>query len=235
MVGLPTDTPSDQSSPVLEDEPRVILPPTALHMGDGEHEGEKILSAAVGGRARGMSGQWGDSRGPSPLGGRSRANSAGWSHPSRKASRHEITPLSFGSNKASPSTSAANPTSTSQAQEIDPLTSAHAMCLYNPSYRKRRRSVDIGGLANAMRRAQHLFEVATPRTHTPAHEVSAPVTPVAPRRVASSLTTKEAEVVEEERKKEEEQVEHTRLAELLSAMFYQTQLAIDVHMVDFAE
>lgn len=42
VVGLPT--PADPSSPVIENEIRVVLPPVALPLGDGEHDTERALS-----------------------------------------------------------------------------------------------------------------------------------------------------------------------------------------------
>jgi hypothetical protein len=52
VVGLPLA--NDPSSPTLEDDIRVVLPPVALPLGDGEHETERALSS----HRRGMSGQW---------------------------------------------------------------------------------------------------------------------------------------------------------------------------------
>ena len=85
---------------------------------------------------------------------------------------------------------------------------------WNPLSEQRRRSIDVAGLCNALYRAQRAFEVARPML--PANPILDVLAPTEPGHDSDKCCD-------------------TQLAELLSAMYYQTQLAINVEMDGYEE
>lgn len=224
IVGMPTSDSPSPVSPVLDDSQiKVVLPPTAL-LGGGQHEGERVLNA----HRRKTSGTW-DNQISSA---HSRDASASRSGPaSRKQSRQELAPLSISVSAA------ARPTQLEENldTEIDSATYA----LYQPSQHRRRRSVDVGGLATAMKRAQKAFDGAMKPVSNTGIIPPSPVSPVASMRpdpsVRQAITpgaSSAAKLPDPELQQDEVD---THLAELLGAMYYQTCLTIDVQMAEYAE
>jgi hypothetical protein len=223
VVGLAHPHHSRPESPTMEDEGhRVILPPTALSMG-GEHEGERALSSAYRTHRRGTStGQdlWSANQLPgqslkSPTLSRSQSHSRS-GVPEPISARSTQTPIS-----------ARTPAFPEYPEnDVDPRFAS--LLVYRPIIeQKRRRSVDVAGLGVALQRAQHAFETVKARS-----KMSRP-----DRRITSKDDT--SSMPGWEYLQEEEtcggDCPDTQLAELLSAMFYQTQLAIQVDMDDYSQ
>jgi hypothetical protein len=153
---------------------------------------------------------------------------------SRKGAKAEVAPLTSPANIALPPSAKQRPVS---PHGYDSFRMANTLCLYNPTYGKRRRSVDTGGLATAMRRAQRIFELAPARKdNNSTGNLTFPLAPDAapPRRASEGTNVKEAEDVLGKKETEDDDETHTQLAELLSAMYYQTSMAIDVKMAEYA-
>ena len=225
VVGLPNRDGLGPMSPTLE-EPQmtVVLPPTALRLG-GEHEGEKVLSAAVKTHARGMSEQW-ISRTAFPA-----EASPGLSVTLR--GERDIALFARGGDVSQPLTGPTHEPRLVEssfrhpAEQGDPYRLG-SLYRHNPAYDNRRRSVDVSGLRIALGRAQRAFEAAaapdSSKILTKARLESGysfPATPTKPGR--------QTLIVEDADNKD------TELAELLSAMYYQTTVAIQIQMSDYSE
>ena len=205
---------------------KVVLPPTALSMG-GEHEGEKVLSGAYRPHRRGTSIAW-DTRTLSPVIETSRSRDL--LVPNSTARKGSI-PQALALPTFNPLKSVNTPTSAKTpgyAQDIleDQNHLLASLYVYNPSYQQRRRSVDTAGLGIALRRAQRAFEaipsvpkaIMQPGFTFPAQRV---ITDGHGRRFSHQHI-------------DGENCKETQLAELLSAMFYQTQVATDIQMDEYA-
>lgn len=215
------------SSPTSENpEPMVVLPETALRMG-GEHEGEKVLSAAMSIHRRAHSGQNGGSD-SSPSGRRqeSTAPMRMGSDLTRKQSAGQQTSsyLPTASSHATTSPVMAKPDTRFPPNKPDLNYFAE---VYRPSLENRRRSVDVSGLCIALCRAQKVFETAASALSVncagEAKAVDGYTFPAKPPKKNQLSLVREAE-----RKS-------TELAELLSAMYYQSTVAIQIEMVEYAE
>ncbi|RXK39929.1 hypothetical protein M231_02724 [Tremella mesenterica] len=207
------------------DDPRVILPPTALTFG-GEHEGEMILSAAV----------------------RKMHKAHEWHSTSRKNSI--VIPLSTPASRThsfastTPTTAAFNilrqdyEVPMPEASDYHPF--LECLCACRPSIAARRQSVDIGGLTIAMKRASRVFENSPdpPFRNKSGKRKEEFTFPFTPSKKANMLQMEEKlDGKTDAERKEEKKVEEeksTRLAELLGAMWYQTTKAIDIQMADYA-
>ncbi|WWC85261.1 uncharacterized protein L201_000123 [Kwoniella dendrophila CBS 6074] len=223
-----TPSPFSQSrSPLgtpLNEETTVVLPPTALDMG-AEHEGERVLGAAVSGvngHRKSSSGSWHvDSAKRASISGSIRKSSVSGSNGGLGTSPE--TPFSASKTSFSPV-----PTDFSLPQPYH-FASYASQC--NP----RRRSVDIGGLSLALKRASLSFEEnSTKPIGTTLAQIkegySFPPTPITPtKRTTSSkdITKTSAQPVAES------EGEETELAELLSAMFCHSMTTIEVQMSDY--
>jgi len=212
VVGLPTHD-SRSQSPALDDDGRkVILPPTALSMG-GEHEAEKVLSGAYKTHRRGTSASfetW------SPSAGRSRESST----PARKTSLGQTGALATTSEIEGPVSAMIQAFPEHPDDEID-LRFA-SLLIYDPlNEQKRRRSVDTSGLGIALHRAQRAFE--TVKLGGKSSKIDFPIP--AKDDVASIGSSDSTH--------DEDSCADTHLAELLSAMYYQTQVAISVEMSEY--
>ena len=188
----------------------VVLPPTALSIG-GEHEGEKVLSGAYQKHRRGTSASFGQS----------------WATPTQQRSRESSMSGRKGSFQNIITTIPALPTSQviqSPVTARTPVFPDHgdhdylhfeSLLSYNPSVEQRRRSVDTSGLGMALRRAQKAFETGKP----------------------NSPSVPSAGIIHQHSEDDHDQdsCQDTQLAELLSAMFYQTLLAIDIEMNGYEE
>lgn len=210
------------TSPTFSDASmKVVLPPTAL-FGGGEHEGERVLT----GHRRKMSG----TQDIQSLANASRDRSSSRSLAgSRKQSKRDLPSLTI---------SAATEEAGHPDAEMDNL----AFALYQPSLQRRRRSVDTGGLATAMKRAQKAFEVAARPVPIPGLAPSTPATPqIRHGRLGSSSRAMTPGPMQEGRGSAQDEADpfsgdvDTHLAELLSAMFYQTCVTIDVQMEQYEE
>ena len=192
------------------DEPSVILPSTALSMG-GEYEGEKVLNAVVRNHQRGMSVVGSGKHAP---GARTRQDSA--SH---------ILPRHHPSVTALPALNTTHPISPLFPDTDHDHYQLASLYRYSPAFEPRRRSIDVAGLGIALRRAQRAFEAAA---------VPSPVTFPSHTNVASTYsfpasptksTTKTHTI--------EDDLKDTELAELLSAMYNQTMVTIQIKMEDY--
>jgi hypothetical protein len=238
VVGL--NPASGAMSPAYErDDPFVVLPHTALAMG-AEHEGEKVLSAAIRSHKRNMSGHW-DSRSSSSLSsdtptGRIRelsAPSPAQPQPPHKLSlRNDNTSITSGlatSNSvqsimtpstAFPSTASfpSSKLSHDQSSHLFP----HAPHTQQSDVEPRRRSVDVSGLGIALKRAQRAFEAVPSGSGMQAKNF----------REKYILPSSGTGVGRAGQRAGEGD---TEFAELLSELFCQTQLAIGVEMGDCEE
>ena len=228
VVGLPGNGRS--LSPSNDDEgPKVILPPTALSMG-GEHEGEKVLSGAYRAHRRGTSASiepYHLTSAATTTSGRQRE----YSVPARKPSLRQ-TPVF----PASTSVQSVSTPITAMAPGFDhndPPALDHklaSLLVYNPPVEQRRRSVDISGLTLALNRAQRAFEIVKPKVigtqdDTVFGMLSLSATKANGHRDAHGHSRHEGH--------DEDTCPDTQLAELLSAMYYQTQVAINIGMEDY--
>ncbi|KAL7422124.1 3',5'-cyclic-nucleotide phosphodiesterase [Cryptotrichosporon argae] len=221
-TAAPPGSPLAFSGPFGEDDPRVILTPTALSRG-AEHEGEKILSAAV--HKRGMSASLSSRGVPGvPVAGlnvRYERNEA--MSPTHTDGRVEPA-LSTAS-----SASVVTPTSASQPRAelpsppyagYDPLAAAVA---YERAESPRRRSIDTGGLALAVKRAAKRFESVPALPSGPAQDAyHFPATPQKQQRHKLVAGDEEQAAAEGKGK--------AMFAELLGDMYRQTITTIDVQM-----
>jgi hypothetical protein len=181
----------------------VNLTPTAL-LGGGEHETERVLSS----HRRKMSGAQ-DILPPPGVASSSK---------SEVRPRRDLPSLSI---------------SASKANKLDPLDAEMdnlTFGLYLPSLQRRRRSVDTGGLAAAMQRAQKAFDGAARPLPLRGLASGSPTTPrMRPFDIYGMTPDRDTRT--------ETGVDDvdTHLAELLGAMYYQTCLTIDVEMGDYEE
>jgi hypothetical protein len=234
IVGLGGDGAGLPSSPGYEhpdffsDFTQVVLTPTALSVG-GEHEGEKVLTAAVKTHRRGLSG--GVSRGPSSGG-------LGSSSLSREISPNTIdtsfqpdidaglptsnstTSIFTHTGPSQPPTPSQYPSPEQSHAQLQDL--FNSRCAYHPDAGIRRRSVDTGGLALAIKRATKAYESSGGAAG------DGPVSIVQKGyRFGSAMPGSEIE--------KEKVQECTDFAELLGEMYNQATIAIDVHDADYAE
>lgn len=238
IVGLSTNANRRSSSPGGDDSAlhKVILPPTALSMG-GEHEGEKVLSGAFRAHRRGTSANldhWTSAASAASTSGRQRESSA----PTRKLSLQPaaVLPSSTSKNSVHSPVTAQTPLFPEHGDHEDHHFAS--LLVYNPSTEQRRRSVDVSGLGIALKRAQRAFENAKPSPQSardPAHSLTAGQGVVNGHVRSMSMDVRQSEKTEVAQDNGEDSCSDTRLAELLSAMYYQTQLAIEVGMDDFDE
>lgn len=230
-----------------ENETKVVLPPTALDMG-GEHEGEKVLSAAMTHR---------------------RQNS--YSTTSRAQSRNRNTPLNLTDlpavdtlrinprrqdlsvltpTTAMPATTTPSSTTDTHQETLHPYIAS--LSRYRPSCTPRRRSVDIGCLSVALSRATSAFEgplaVSEPKqgfattTHIPVTGQAALRPPGMMKSHTqagisdgrrSTTQTPTRNTTKGHRCAGHDESSETHLAELLSAMHCQSTAAMDVEMAEY--
>ncbi|OCF35312.1 hypothetical protein I316_02858 [Kwoniella heveanensis BCC8398] len=227
--GSPTSAPTN-----------VVLPPTALDMG-AEHEGEKVLSAAVSsatGHRKSLSGNWNtEPVKRSSISGPPRKQSAA----SVTASGHLSPPL------RSPPISGTGKFDFPPLPQDFPLPSqASFFAALDPVIEPRRRSVDIGGLSLALKRASIALKPTESGSEARREASSGgqplkplslieegytfpPTTPTRAKAQADHISHNhgvEGENVDEE-------ASETELAELLSAMFCHTMTTIEVQMGDY--
>ncbi|WWC69681.1 uncharacterized protein I206_103624 [Kwoniella pini CBS 10737] len=197
----------------------VILPPTALDMG-AEHEGERVLGA----HRKSLSGSW-TTEPPR------RASVPG---PARKASL----PTSNGTlSPRLPTT----PKSSFPPLPLDfSLPQQFQLHQYNSECNPRRRSVDVGGLSLALKRASLAFEetfnqpIGTTLSQIKEGYSFPPSTPVKSNLGGSYKSSAPGSAVAVKAVSEtDSEGEGTELAELLSAMFCHTMTTIEVQMSDY--
>ncbi|WVQ71403.1 hypothetical protein IAR50_000938 [Cryptococcus sp. DSM 104548] len=272
------------------EETSVVLPPTALSMGGaggGEHEGERVLSAAVGSSRRGSMGSWSvhcDSK-------RNSLSLDPAAPSSRKGSiqygvNFASDPFNSGCTCASP---ALAPTSTpgvvhepsptnarfNEPHVNTPATDAFpylydqatTFCASHPHPKPdpRRRSVDVGGLALAIKRASRLYDGVAPLgvgkgKMVPGYGIVAPkfapttaagvtlgeiqeaysfppsLSPTAPApgiADAAARSPTSPGIWTETSAENDAWGKYTELAELLSALYYQTGATVEVQMEEF--
>ncbi|WVF72402.1 hypothetical protein IAT40_007217 [Kwoniella sp. CBS 6097] len=214
----------------------VVLPPTALDMG-AEHEGEKVLSAAVSsvsGHRKSLSGSWNtEPVKRSSISGPPRKSSVA----SVSASGHLSPPL------LSPPISGTGRFEFPPLPQDFPLPSqASFFAAFDPIIEPRRRSVDTGGLSLALRRASIALKSTANGGEIKLEGISAnplslieegysfpPTTPTKAKAQAEATSHANGDAEEHE----SEDSNETELAELLSAMFCHTMTAIEVQMGDY--
>lgn len=208
LVQLPTELEAVMPRKMsLQDEAQVILPPTALAMG-GELEGEKILNAAVHGRKL------------------SEPRSSISTGPGRKGSLSSAmlppphTSVSWKS-AATPSTGSFFP------PDYESLRSFSVdINQYRPGLEIRRRSVDVGGLTVAMKRVQQRLDIGPPQDRRGSQDdFAAPY--------ATSTNGRKSKVNKNLDLDDDLAELDTRVAELLSAMYYHTRLTINAAMAEY--
>lgn len=214
LVGLANHNSRPQSPGHEDDGHKVILPPTALSMG-GEHEGEKVLSSAYKAHRRGTSASF------ETWSFNSSAHSRDSSTPVRKLSQvHQCLSEPVSAPSAETPVSAVTPSFPEHPDDEVDLRLA-SLLVYNPIIeQKRRRSVDISGLGLALQRAQRAFETVKLKSKNGKFDFS-------------SLAKDDSSSSGSEDTYEDGSCADTQLAELLSAMFYQTQLAIQIDMDEY--
>ncbi|WRT66910.1 uncharacterized protein IL334_003875 [Kwoniella shivajii] len=214
----PAGTPSSE-------ETTVVLPPTALDMG-AEHEGERVLGAAVSGgptaHRKSSSGSW-----------NSETNHR--SSVSGLARKPSVQNANKGSSRLSPLLNEPSSSASLGKFTFQPLPSDFSLpkpshfTFYNTDFNLRRRSVDIGGLSLALKRASLAYEessnqpIGTTLSQIKEGYSFPPTTPTK----KSSGTSKSALTGADE------EGEGTELAELLSAMFCHSMTTIEVQMGDY--
>ncbi|ORX39638.1 hypothetical protein BD324DRAFT_614437 [Kockovaella imperatae] len=244
VVGLPNRT-GDLSSPTGDDEDdpisRVILPPTALSMG-GEHAGEIVLSGLIRHNSLRNSGATPhDSRNGSPL---SNSRNANQQIPPRKNSLGRPSPLDPKNKRDSQSNirSTLSTSNSSKSIATPTSTAAHSHSLSDNLARPhdgRRRSVDVSGLEFALRRAQKAFEQnkRPPSKARSRFSASKPLptifTPDDEGPLGEKMDMDEPESgIVSTLAVDPPETKETELAELLSSMYLQTQMAIRVQVGD---
>jgi hypothetical protein len=202
---------------------KVVLPPTALDMG-GEHEGEKVLSAAITHRRQNST---------NSLDSRNRQNAA----PTNLDNLSPIDPTRIRRQDMFIHT----PTT---ARQVTTPTSAHdhphdhlpihpyvaSLGRYKPTHTPRRRSVDVGCLSLALERATTAFE--GPLAVSENKGFTFPPPPTAP---STGMKRGKTQVGLDQPIGHEEESTETHLAELLSAMYRQSTDAMDVQMSEYEE
>lgn len=254
----------------------VVLPPTALDMG-AEHEGEKILAAAMGPR-QGSSEAWNWARNEKRSSFSQRTST---SRESQNASRKgsTVSGIAFASADPFAASCACNSPSSQHLrpdQQTPPMYQqsptmptykhpeislppapqytypylfyqAPSFCVFHPAPDPRRRSVDIGGLAEAIKRASRLYEASHPilsgsrassiqpqgfkraQMHEDYSFPSA-ASPTSSANPKSSLSSSQETHSSDEN---DAWGKYTELAELLSAMYCHTGTTIDIQMEEF--
>ncbi|KAK8869991.1 hypothetical protein IAR55_000561 [Kwoniella newhampshirensis] len=234
-VGRSSSVSSTSTEPLIPEETHVVLPPTALSMG-GEHEGEKVLSAAVANsqaHRRTSSGNW--SVEPEALKRNSTSKMAAAN--SRKGSAVS----SVSHLPPPPPTPPRDDLSFSPPDYTLPFSFAGSAFASQPSPNPRRRSVDVGGLALALKRAASAFEVPKHESNTGllkqiTEGFPSPATPTKTKPApASSVKSPFRPGQMSSDGANAESAKDTELAELLSAMYYQSVVTIDVQMRDYDE
>nr|XP_031858798.1 uncharacterized protein CI109_005751 [Kwoniella shandongensis]KAA5525870.1 hypothetical protein CI109_005751 [Kwoniella shandongensis] len=223
--------------PAIPEETHVVLPPTALSMG-GEHEGEKVLSAAVANsNAQRRTSNGSPSIGPVPL---------------RRQSATKITTAPSRKSSVASTTSHLLPAASSTIDDHDPFAhsdynlsyplAASYLFSFQPLPNSRRRSVDVGGLALALKRASALFEPPKQQQSSGGllnqikEGFSFPATPTKTKQApAASIKSPFRPGQMSSDGNDLEAGKDTELAELLSAMYYQTVMTIEVQMSDYEE
>ncbi|WVR04999.1 hypothetical protein IAU60_002011 [Kwoniella sp. DSM 27419] len=240
MMSSRADSPvSGFRSPVeISDElTNVVLPPTSLDMG-GEHEGEKVLSAAVSSASR-----------------HRKSSSGAWNLDPIIAQRSSI---SIGSRKGSASSGglsnhmsppALSPIASSRASRFDfsplpqdfPLPAKAPFLASNPALEPRRRSVDVGGLSLALKRASLAFQSHDKGSLSPGQPQGQGAFASALSQIQEGFSFPPPASPSKGNARETavpgdlpaDGSNETALAELLSAMFCHTMTAIDVQMSDY--
>jgi hypothetical protein len=232
-----------------ESETKVVLPPTALDMG-GEHEGEKVLSAAMTHRRQNSYNinSRGESRNPIlslndlPAVDSLRINS-------RRQDLSVLTPTT-----AIPLPAVTTPSSATDTHRDTIHPYIASLSRYRPSCTPRRRSVDIGCLSLALSRATSAFEgplvvsdakqgfIFPPQTPAPAQASAlAPGMKKSHTQAGGSdlrRSTVQTPTRTPTRPHEcagHDESSETHLAELLSAMYCQSTAAMDVEMSEYDE
>ncbi|WVW83390.1 hypothetical protein I302_105409 [Kwoniella bestiolae CBS 10118] len=210
---------SPLGTPINEEETTVVLPPTALDMG-AEHEGERVLGAAVSGGPNGhrksSSGSWNTE----PV---KRSSISG---PVRKSS---LTTGNNGPLSPPPTT----PPSATFKVSFPPLPldfslpQPYQFTSYATECNPRRRSVDIGGLSLALKRASLSYEEGA---HQP---IGTTLSQIKEGYSFPPSTPTKRNVNVEVAQVEDSDGEGTELAELLSAMFCHSMTTIEVQMSDY--
>jgi len=201
-------------SSVLEDDPKVILTPTALGLG-AEHESEKVLSA-FGHQRRRRSTQLHLSRVVSP-------DSA---EGAEDETLQEREPLKTGTSTSSVGHTVATPSTTlshfpSLSHLYDPFSGLQQPPNFDPS---RRRSVDTGGIALAFDRATKLVVSVDPVDNKIEHE-----TEHNEHRPAINVVAGEKE------QEAADGTNTTQFAEVLGEMYQQTMSSIDIQMEEYEQ
>ncbi|WVQ98530.1 hypothetical protein IAU59_005656 [Kwoniella sp. CBS 9459] len=207
----------------------VVLPPTALDMG-AEHEGEKVLSAAVSsvpGHRKSLSGSWNtEPVKRSSISGPPRKQSSA----SVSASGHLSPPL------RSPPISGTGKFEFPPLPQDFPLPSqASFVAAFDPIVGPRRRSVDVGGLSLALKRASTALKPSGSELR-PNGDSMNPLSLIEKRYTFPPATPTKARAQAEnvdQTNSDEEESNETELAELLSAMFCHTMTTIEVQMGDY--
>lgn len=258
------------------DETTVVLPPTALDMG-AEHEGEKILAAAMGPR-RGSSEAWSLARSDKRS---SISQRTSMSRESQSTSRKGSTVSGFAFTSADPFAASCACNSPSSLhlrsnQQTPPMYQqtpmeatyrhpeislppaskytypylfyqAPSFCSFHPAPDPRRRSVDVGGLAEAIKRASQLYEAGHPiLSGSKASRIQpqgvklaqvyegysfpSADSPTSSAYLKSPLSPSQGTQSSDEN---DAWGKYTELAELLSAMYCYTGTTIDVQMKEF--
>ncbi|TYJ52559.1 hypothetical protein B9479_006849 [Cryptococcus floricola] len=277
---------SFSASAMSGEEPSVVLPPTALSMGGGEHEGERVLSAAVGSSRRGSTSSW-------SVQCDSKRNSISF-EPSLPGSVSRKGSVQYGVNFASDPFGSACTCASSPAllakhtnpqdppallTSKDPLQSpaptdafpylydqATVFCASHPGPGgqgrlrpdPRRRSVDVGGLALAIKRASRLYDTAAREGGVPGIGIVAPrsssfnagagdklgqihegysfpsVSPTTDMTDRGDHRSPTSPGIWTETSAESDAWgKYTELAELLSALYYQTGATVEVQMEEY--
>lgn len=225
---------------------KVVLPPTALDMG-GEHEGEKVLSAAMThrrqlslSRSRGNSYNSSSSNDPS-----SHTKSAIPNHLHLSTSISSSTTTSAPAVRiiqnrdiVTPVTARTDLRDTPTSDMIHPYIAT--LSRYCPSYTPRRRSVDVGCLSNALNRATRAFEAPLPARTTGTGE---PMRRGRTQGGGGEGGIRQGSTKGKKRRPTDLGAEcgsdgagtKTHLAELLSAMYTQSTSATDVQMAEYNE
>ena len=210
-------------------EPTVILPPTALKSG-GEHEGEKILSEAYRSHRKSMSGNL---NGQETLSyGHRRRESAAPMRMNNDVHRSQANATRHGPPFAASSSIPSKPTFTAKPEPRFLPARLHdhglvSLYRYDPSQAVRRRSVDVSGLCIALRRAQRVFEAAaTPSSAKGLGNAEVDSDYTFPATLTRSLRHGQPA---------DEECDEPKLAELWSAMYSQTQAAMEIEMDEYPE
>lgn len=200
---------------------KVVLPPTALDMG-GEHEGEKVLSAAMTDRHR-------------------KQLSLSLSRNQDQLNLSTLTPATHdltvhqNRNILTPLTARPQRTPTSAEMIANPYVAT--LSRYCPTYTPRRRSVDVGCLSLALNRATRAFESPLPICPPPPPPpASGHGTPMRRNKTIAPGSTGKVSSTQQQQQQQQHthQGTETHLAELLSEMYCQSSAATEVHMAEYA-